>query len=490
MSTNLSEDPIQSTENNKNKDRNSQSEPQQTTAQIIPLRPPSRWHDPLHLIQEDAPSHISRVVLWIVCVLIIVLLVWAAIGKLDIIATAEGKLVTQTLVKIVQPAESGVVKQLLVQEGDSVKEGQVLARLDTTLATADKTSISSDLDMQHLQARRMEAELSDQPMLTRTGDDPRHFSHVLSQYTAHRRAYLDALEQEKSSLIKMEHERKSASEVATKLEQVIPTYRKTAEAYASLEKEGYMNGLAAAEKQRDLIEKLKDSDAQKSTVAALNAAIAAQQKRIAQIHSSYKSGLEQELADVRAKIAQLQPSLDKTIYREGLMELKAPQDGVIKDLATTTVGAVVQPGTVVMTLVPKGEQLYADVEIKNDDVGFVQVGQKAQIKLAAYPFQKYGMLTGIVTRISADASEIKPANNQAASGGTQSNSESNPSANVSTYKGRVKLDQQVLKGPRGGELVLTPGMQAVAEINQGKRTVLEYLLSPVQKAVQEAARER
>ena len=97
------------------------------------------------------------------------------------------------------------------------------------------------------------------------------------------------------------------------------------------------------------------------------------------------------------------------------MELRAPQDGIIKDLATTTIGAVVQPGTVVMTLVPKGEQLYADVEIKNEDVGFVQTGQRAQIKVAAYPFQKYGMLTGEVNRISADASEPKQTNQQSVS---------------------------------------------------------------------------
>lgn len=455
------------------------------SAEVISLRPPNRWHDPLKFIQEEEPDHIGRIVLWTVCILIFILLIWAAIGKLDIIATAEGKLVTQTLVKIVQPAESGVVKQLLVGEGDAVKTGQVLARLDTTLATADKTSISNDLATQTMQLRRLQAELGDQPMLPKAGDPPQEYAHVLGQYVAHRKTYLDSLDQEKSLLLKMEHERRSAGEVAAKLEQTLPTYKQAAEAYADLEKEGYMSGLASAEKKRDFIEKTKDLDAQRSSVAALNAAISAQQKRVTQVQSTYKSELEKELADVRAKISQLQPTLDKSIYREGLMELRAPQDGVIKDLATTTVGAVVQPGTVVMTLVPKGEQLYVDVEIKNDDVGFVQVGQNTQIKLAAYPFQKYGMLTGKVIRIGADASEPKQPG-----AGSQSNAEGNQPSSISTYKARVKLDQQILRGPQGGSMSLTPGMQAIAEINQGKRTVLEYLLSPVQKAVQESARER
>lgn len=169
------------------------------------------------------------------------------------------------------------------------------------------------------------------------------------------------------------------------------------------------------------------------------------------------------------------------------MELKAPQDGVIKDLATTTVGAVVQPGTVVMTLVPQGEQLFADVNIKNEDVGFVRVGQSAQIKLAAYPFQKYGMLTGKVIHVSADASEQNKANTTASA---NSSGENEAAASLLSYKARIQLNGQVLKDPQGKRLSLTPGMHVVAEINQGKRTVLEYLLSPVQKAVQEAARER
>lgn len=459
-----------------------------TSAKVIPLRPPSRWHDPLQLIQNEAPSHIGRIVLWTVSILILILITWAALGKLDIIATAEGKLVPQTLVKIVQPAEAGVVKELLVNEGDAVKQGQVLARLDTTLASADKAGVSSDLATQQMQMRRLEAELTDQPMLPKAGDDPQRYAHVQSQYTAHRKAFLDGLDQEKSLLTKAEHERKSATEILSKLEQTLPTYKKSADAYAKLEKEGFFSNLAAAEKQREAIEKSKDLDAQQSTVAALNATIAAQHKRISQLHSSYKSELQKELADVRARTAQLQPNLDKSIYREGLMELRAPQDGVIKDLATTTVGAVVQAGTVVLTLVPRDEQLFADVNIRNDDVGFVQVGQSAQVKLAAFPFQKYGMLTGKVIHISADASQ----SNQANAGGVASTngSDANAAAGIATYKARVKLSQQVLNDPQGRALAITPGMQVVAEINQGKRTVLEYLLSPIQRAGSESLRER
>ena len=139
-----------------------------------------------------------------------------------------------------------------------------------------------------------------------------------------------------------------------------------------------------------------------------------------------------------------------------------------------------------LTLVPKDEQLYADVSVKNEDVGFVQVGQHAQVKLAAYPFQKYGMMTGQVLRLSADSSEsaTKPP-------GIGDRDERNaPVAAPLTYKARVKLDRQTLRDPQGRLLGLSSGMQVVAEINQGKRTVMEYLLSPVQRSLQEAGRER
>lgn len=419
------------------------------------LRPPGRWHDPLGLMEQASPSQIGRIVLWTVSVLVLVLIGWSVFGQLDIIATADGKLASQTLVKIVQPAEPGVVRELLAAEGETVKAGQVLARLDPTLASADKAGISIELATQQMQARRLEAELSNQPMRPKVGDPPGLYAQVHSQYVAHRSAFTDALDQEKSLLSKAEYDKRGALQLLAKLEQTLPTYKKTADAYTRLEEDGFISGLAAAEKQREAIEKSRDLDAQQSNVAALNATIAAQHKKISLLRSIYQSELEKERAEVKARIAQLQPSLDKSLYRQALMELKAPQDGVIKDLATTSIGAVVQPGTVVLTLVPRDEPLFVDVNIKNDDVGFVQIGQRAQIKLAAYPFQKYGMLSGRVIHISADASESGRAVSQPS--GHIDVATERPSS-MAIYKARVQLDTQSLMDPQGKKHRLSPGM--------------------------------
>lgn len=265
--------------------------------------------------------------------------------------------------------------------------------------------------------------------------------------------------------------RRSAQETLSKLHQTVPIYNKAAKAYTDLEKEGFVGNIVAAEKQREALEKEKDLDAQHANVAALSATTEAQQKEISQLQSSYASEAQKELADLRARIQQLRPNLDKSTYRETLMVLKAPQSGTVKDLATTTEGAVVQPGSVVMTLVPNGNKLYADVSIKNEDIGFVQIGQKAQVKLAAFPFQKYGLLTGKVIHISADATESGPSKNNGQTG--TAGVVDNQASLTASYKARIELDQHHVQSPNGQHLNVGAGMQIVAEIHQGRRTVLE-----------------
>lgn len=464
--------------------------PAPVAATLKALKPAPHWHDPLGLIQAEPPSQLGRIVLWSVAILTAVMILWAAIGQLDIIASAEGKLVPDTLLKVVQPAEPGVVQALLVKEGDAVHAGQVLARLNPTIASAERVGIAAELASQRMQVRRIEAELADLPLASRPGDDALLYAQVLNQYRAHKAALSGALEHEQALLEKASNERKSAAAVLAKLETTLPTYMRASDAYLKLEKEGFLGGIVSAEKQREAVEKSNDLEAQRATVAASNASIAAQQKRIAQMQSSNQAELQRELAELRARIAQLEPSLNRSTYREGLMELRAPQDGVIKDLATTTIGAVVQPGTVILTLVPNNERLYAEVSVKNEDMGFVRIGQRAKIKLATYPFQKYGMLTGEVVLVSEDATDIAAAQQAARPLRNRGDSDTGGVPTGSTYKARVRLDNQTLRDPHGNPLKLSAGLQVVAEINQGTRTVLDYLLSPVQKTLAEAGRER
>ena len=146
--------------------------------QAAPSKVRLGWLHPLAALGHENPTQISRVVLWIVCLLLMLLFVWASVGKLDVVASAQGRLVPQTLLKIVQPAEPGVVRDLLVDEGDLVAAGQALVRLDTTVARAERAGVDSELMRQRMQLRRVRAELAQRPMLRRAGDDAELFAHV------------------------------------------------------------------------------------------------------------------------------------------------------------------------------------------------------------------------------------------------------------------------------------------------------------------------
>lgn len=432
-------------------------------------------------IQESPPAKLPRTVMYTVLALFLIMLAWAIFGKLDIIASAEGRLVPQTYVKIVQPAEAGIVQEILVQEGQAVEAGQVLMRMDTKLTEADAKTIQNELRLKSLILRRADAELAGRPMTRRKEDKLELFGQVENQYRAHRQAYLDALGQEKEALNKARYDLRSAEETLSKLQQVVPVYQKSAAAYEKLAKDNFVSQLAAQEKVRDRIEKEQDLKAQESSVASLKSTIAASEKKVAQITSSYKSQLQNERVDTESQHQKLQQDWAKIEHKSNLLELKAPQAGIIKDLATHTRGTVVSPGTVMMTLVPHDEPLQAEILVKNEDVGFVYPNQKTKIKLAAYPFQKYGMIEGTVMHVGADASDGVP---PAADKGKDQNA-----APQLTYKALVRLGAQSLE-IEGEKLRLSPGMQVVAEIHQGRRTVMEYLLSPVQKAFHEAGRER
>lgn len=228
----------------------------------------------------------------------------------------------------------------------------------------------------------------------------------------------------------------------------------------------------ANEKSRDRIEKEQELRAQGYAVQSLRSTIRQATMQTGQITSNYRQELLDERVQAEGEYRKLQQEDGKQAHRHELLELKATQDGYVKDIATHTPGTVVSPGTVVMTVIPKNDPIEAEVWITHLDAGFVQPRQHAQVKLAAYPFQKYGMVDGEVSQVSPDATE--PDKTQRDAPG---------------YRAMIRLPKPFLENA-GKRYKLTPGMQVTAEINLGSRSVLEYLLSPIQKTVFEAGRER
>ncbi len=206
------------------------------------------------------------------------------------------------------------------------------------------------------------------------------------------------------------------------------------------------------------------------------------------MQSDYRQKLEAERVATYAELQRLEQEWAKQAHKNSLLALKAPQAGIVKDLATHTPGTVVSPGTVLMTLVPNNEALQAEVWLKNEDAGFVRQNQAVKIKLSAYPFQKYGMIDGKVLQVSADATDKSATNSNQNS--PSDNAQNTSGANTQlAYRTIIQLNKQSLEIEKD-QLHLTPGMQVVAEIKLADQTVMEYLLSPISKAFHEAGRER
>jgi hemolysin D len=445
-----------------------------------PLAP--RVRSALFDVVREEPGNSSRIALWALGALVVALFLWSVFARLDIVTVAEGRLVPQTYLKIVQPAEAGIVHELRVIEGQRVQKDEVLVRLDPTLASADRRSAASQLALKRLEIRRIDAQLERRPMRIDSGDDATLVAQVRLDGLARERAHHDEIAQEEATRARNVNELAAAREMLAKLERTLPSYEQSAQAYARLAREKLVGELEAEEKKREALEHAQDLKAQVAHVASLESSLRAQEKRLLHLTSAYLATLQVEKSERLGEVNQLTEELRKQGFREGLLELRAPQDGVVKDVATTTIGAVVQPGTVLLTLVPEHEPLRAEVYIRNEDVGFVREGQQARIKLAAYPFTKYGLLGGIVKTISADAAQVdnnvQPTREQPMTGESSS-----------PFKAIIELQRQTLD-TRGLHLPIAAGMSVQAEIREGDRTVLEYLLSPVRKIANEAGGER
>ena len=422
--------------------------------------------------------------LWMIAGLVAVVCAWSSVAELDVVAVAQGRLITPSQLQIVQPAESGIVREILVKEGETVASQQVLARMDTRLSDADSRQLGNEIALRRLQLRRIDAELAGSMLARRPEDAPELFVQVDQQHRARRQAHLDTLATERTMLVKAEQDLKMAMEVEAKLGRTLPIYREQESAIDKLTRDGFAGKMMLLDRRRDRIEREQDLAAQQFTIASLKATIAQSQQRLIQLQSAYRQGLHGERVDTEASLHRLVQDREKLSHRQSLLELRAPHEGVVKDLATRTLGSVVASGTVLMTVVPGNELLQAEVWLTHQDAGFIETGQTARIKLAAYPFQRYGMVEGRVVHISPDASELpQAANLERRRGGGEH------VLPVTGYRALIAFDVRDIQA-QGRRYRLTPGMQATAEILLGRRTVLDYVLSPVQGTVQEAARER
>ncbi len=418
---------------------------------------------PAALSLQETPTHPApRRAALAICALFATVLLWTIFGRIDIVAVAQGRIVVSERTKTIQPLEASVVSKVLVKDGDAVKVGQVLIELDATAAKADQTSVTEQYRASDADTQRASTLLN--AMVT--GRAPHGNDAQLQaewQDISARNAKLDAEQRRR------EAEAATVQEAIAKLEATLPLARQREADVKGLADQGFMNQHAGQDRSRERIELERDLALQRARLAEARAAIAESGQNKAAFQAETQRALRDRQAQASLKRDQLAQEKNKTEQRSRLTQLTAPVGGTVQQLAVHTAGGVVTPAQVLMIIVPKDADVTAEVVLENKDVGFVSAGQPAEVKLETFPFTRYGTVQATVDNLSADAVHDEKRG--------------------AVFPATLKLSQTHLQVD-GKRITLVPGMNLSAEIKTGKRRVIDYLLSPVQRAADESMKER
>jgi len=428
-------------------------------------------------IQATPPLPISRYILWAIILFFIFTVVWASIGEVDIVGVAQGKIIPSGKIKIIQPLETGVVRSILVKEGERVEAGQPLIELDTTLAGADHLSIKEQQLVFKLDRVRQLTILN---TLNKDQTSIDHFN-GLSEATPEQirlqkerarsslneyQAKIGALKDEQRQ---RQAERNAVDQRIQQLDATLPLITERAKSLEEMAKKNMLPRVQWLELEQERIEQVKERDVQKNNLDSLGAAIANINQRLAAQKAEFESQVLTELADAENRIAAFEQEKVKAEKRVTLQKLIAPVSGKVHQLAVHTIGGVVTPAQELMHIVPDEDAVEVEAWLPNKDIGFVHEGQAAEIKVETFPFTKYGVIEAEILNVSNDAT---------------------PDEYLGlVYAMRVKMHKTIMKVEEK-MINLSPGMAVTVEVNLGKRKLIEYLLSPLLRYKDESVRER
>ena len=452
-------------------------------------------------IIETPASPLGRALGATLIAFFVLAIAWACFGKVDIIATAQGKVVPSGRVKVIQPLETGTITAIHVRDGDKVFAGQVLVELDHVVSTAERNRVAHELLGARLDAARLTALRAglDAPGFAPAGFTPPADAPAYEAART-RAAMLAQAEQQAAKVAALDSQiaqkAAEADEVAAviaKLEAGLPLIEQSADLREKVMKMAYGNVIAHLEAQLKLTEQRHELMVQQRKVVEVVAARGALESQRAQSRAEYAQGIMSDLGEAEQKAAQLAEDLVKAEKKIDDQVLRAPLDGVVQQLAVHTIGGVVTPAQALMVVVPAGSPIEIEAMIQNKDVGFVHDGDDAEIKVDTFNFTKYGLLHGKVLDVSGDSiqREKSPAAQQGGgnkTGGSQDRS-SEPAGQELVYSARVSLDRTRMQ--IDDRMVdLAPGMAVTVEIKTGQRRIIEFLLSPLLRYKQESLRER
>ncbi len=389
---------------------------------------------------------------------------WAAYTPVEEVASAAGQTVPSGYIQSIQHADGGTVREILVAEGDLVEPGQPLLRFDDTNARADLGQMQSRQHALRLQAERLrrfvggggkggaELTVEESAILTSMEEARTGQRQVLRDQIAQKEQELRALASSRAALSKnlglMQRENAIRQNLASK---------------------GYGSQLMALTSERDLNQIQGQLDEAANQGHRAEEAIREAKSRLQSLDADLTQDAMKNLGQTEAELAELTQSLDKLEHTASHTVIEAPVRGIVKGLALHTIGAVAEPGKLLMEIVPVGEELLVEANISPSDVGHLAVGQPVRVKVSAFDFTRYGSVAGRLLGVSASTFQTPD--------------------NQSYYKARIGLASNHVGGAAGQNLIL-PGMVVQADIVTGEKSVLQYLLKPIQHAVAGAFHER
>jgi hemolysin D len=443
-------------------------------------------------ITESPPSPIGRAIGASIIAIFCLALVWASFGRVDIVATATGKIVPDGRTKLIQPLEAGVVRAINVRDGQSVKAGDVLIELDPTITEADQERQKSDLISAELDVARLRAALAENPLAAFRPPQ----SAGAAEIEMHRQFLISQLAEQNAKLAEIERQQdqKEAERATTlasvvKLQATTPVLQERVDIRKKLVDQALSSKVDYLSEYQELVGLQQDLNLQKSRLREADAAIMLLKETKERTAAEYRRATYDALAKADQRAASAGQEEIKAERRTKLQRLTAPVDGVVQQLAVHTVGGVVTPAQALAVVVPSESHLEIEAMLSNRDIGFVQPGQKTEIKVDTFNFTRYGLLHGEVLSVSSDAitRERQSESNDGVSGAAQSESE--PRGQELEYAARISLDRASMQVD--DRLVkLSPGMAVTIEIKTGARSIISYFLSPLAKYEQEALRDR
>jgi hemolysin D len=430
---------------------------------------------PAELELVETPVHPApRWTMRILVLLSAIILLIGVFGRLDIVVTASGQFIPNARVKTIQPAITGVVREIRVRDGERVASGQLLMKLDTTLAAADADKAHSTRLDAELAAARASALLASQrdnrlPVVERVDGEPEaRMQDAQRQAEGAWLEYRAQFDGAHAELLKQQAALESTRAEIAKLAQTAPLARQQADSYRALVDQRYVARNDYLDKEQDALDKEHELAAQRSHANELAAGIVGQRAQIEATASKFRHDQLDELEKDTQQIAQSRADETKAQTRQSLLSLTAPVAGTVQQLNAHTLGGVVTTAQSLMEIVPD-DALEVEARLQNRDVGFVAMGQHAAVKIEAFPYTRYGYLNGTVTDVSNDALQDKKLG--------------------PTFPVRIRLETNRIHIDNRW-ITLSPGMAVTADIRTGKRSVIGYFFDPLLQTAQESMRER